>query len=113
MQEYFHLNLTNSFKDIIQKNGLVDTGLLLGSIRVYVKQTGTVLTYRLGAVDYFKYLVEPFRLIEQWIESSRFKIITEDITEEIINSSVGQLLVTGKYDPVEIPDSVEIDIFYY
>jgi hypothetical protein len=112
-QDTFVLNLTNSFKDIIRQNGLIDTGALLASIRAFVKVSGSTLTIRLGAIDYFKYLVEPYRLIEQWTESSRFNQIINEIIEGIAEDQVNDLLQTGSYDPSKIPSDVEIDIFYY
>jgi len=112
MREVFVLNLTNSFKDIIRQNGLIDTGTLLASIRCFVTVSNGVMTIDLYAIDYMKYLVEPFRLIEQWTASPRFNQVVNDITEGLIEQEAEKLLQGGSYDASNIPEEVEIEIRY-
>lgn len=111
--EYLHLNLTNSFKDIIRDNGLIDTGELIDSIRVFVSVQNSIMTIRLGGADHLKYLIEPFRLLEQWSSSSRFNTIVEDIIQSLIETEMENILQGGVYDQSNIPNSIEVEVFYF
>jgi hypothetical protein len=87
------IDLTTYLREIIQRNGLVNSGRLLNSTTVNLSVSGNVLFINIRTVDYFMLLNERFKLLEQLTNNSSFnkeieKIFEKNIEDALQNSRV-------------------------
>lgn len=72
-------DLTIAFQDELRKQGLVESGALVNSIKVTPIQTTTGFTLRVEALDYFQYLDDKHNITNNVLNGSSFKNIQEQI----------------------------------
>ena len=76
-------DIEDTLKDIIQKEGLIDTGRLYNSVSVTIKDN----ELEIETEDYYKYLDEKYQLTKQLENSSAFdnaiKRLEEGISKQI------------------------------
>jgi len=65
--------LTNSLKQTITQLGLVNTGKLRDSIIVYIDVKSDTVLMDVKSEDYIKFLIEPYNIVETWVEKPGFK----------------------------------------
>jgi hypothetical protein len=108
MTEYNN-EFTFIYKSIISKNGLVDTGELIRSVMVFATLENDNLIMDIRAVDYIKYLVEPYRLTKQFIEDSRFDLEVERLIFDRAESVLQDILDGNGIPPsTQFPTSITI-----
>lgn len=73
--------LTRLFQDEIKKQGLVDSGDLLASVKWTVKETATGWELKMEAMDYFKYLDDRYKISDNVFNSSTYIQIQTQIGE--------------------------------
>jgi len=78
--------LTDLYKKEILKKDLYDTGALYRSIDVKLKISGTNITFEVASEDYLKYLDDPYSVTEDFMNSSKYKEILDDIEELVADA---------------------------
>ena len=72
-------DIEETLKDIIQKEGLVDTGRLLNSVEVEINNNNI----QIYTEDYYKYLDEPYQLTKQLENSQAFDVAIKRLEDGI------------------------------
>lgn len=73
--------LTRLFQDELRRQGLVDTGTLLNSVKWTVKETSTGWDLQMEAMDYFTYLDDRYNISKNVFASSTYIQIQTQIGE--------------------------------
>jgi hypothetical protein len=77
------IDLTTYLREIIQRNGLVNSGRLLNSTTVNLSVSGNVLFINIRTVDYYKYLDMEYKLTDQFIALEK---VNEAIQTMFVNN---------------------------
>jgi len=79
------LDLEKALKDVIVKEGLVDTGRMRDSVKATLKpdNNGIDMSISIDVEDYFKYLDKPYKLTEQFENSKAFDTAIKKIEDGI------------------------------
>lgn len=72
-------DLEEALKDIIVKEGLVDTGRLKNSVSITLKNNEIDISVE----DYYKYLDKPYNLTKQFENSKAFDVAVKRLEESI------------------------------
>lgn len=72
-------------KKEINKKGLVDTGALLDSIDVTIKETSKGLSIQVEAEDYYTFLDEEHNITEDALASSGFNKVEEKLGDAYVD----------------------------
>jgi hypothetical protein len=91
--------LRDGFKEIIIREGLVDTGRLRDSISVNVSLNGPVLSVNIEAEDYVKYYLSDRKLVEQWSNLEVVKAELERLMTPAVEEMLQATLNGFKMDP--------------
>lgn len=73
--------LTRLFQDELRRQGLVDSGALLNSIRWTVRQTPSGWDFQMESLDYFTYLDDRYNISKNVFASSQYNQIQTQIGE--------------------------------
>lgn len=73
------LDLEEALKDIIKKEGLIDTGRLIGSVKANVRDN----VIDINVEDYFKYLDDKYKLTVQFENSKAFDVAVKRLEDSI------------------------------
>lgn len=76
--ELINRDLTNLLKSIITQKDLIDTGLLRNTIKCEFDED---LNINVDAQDYFKYLDEPYNVIEDFMNTLEFDTLYDEAIE--------------------------------
>jgi hypothetical protein len=79
----YDTELTNLVKDEIKRKGLVDSGKLLGSIKVTSNVVGDGISIDIQAEDYFQYLDAKYSILSDVMNSNAWVYVIGQMTEEI------------------------------
>lgn len=88
--------MTRLVKDEILRQGLVDTGALLRSIRIKKKITKNGVDFEIIAVDYYEFVDERFRVTEQAFSGVKYDEVLEDLADAI-EKEVERKLITKRF----------------
>lgn len=72
-------DLEEALKDIIEKEGLIDTGRLISSVRANVQNN----QINISTEDYYKYLDEKYKLTSQFENSKAFDVAVKRLEDSI------------------------------
>lgn len=72
-------DLEEALKDIIEKEGLIDTGRLINSVRANVTDN----QINIQTEDYYKYLDEKYKLTSQFEKSKAFDVAVKRLEDSI------------------------------
>lgn len=72
-------DLEQALKDIIEKEGLIDTGRLINSVRASVTDN----QIKIQTEDYYKYLDEKYKLTSQFENSKAFDVAVKRLEDSI------------------------------
>lgn len=72
-------DLEEALKDIIEKEGLIDTGRLISSVRANVQNN----QINISTEDYYKYLDEKYKLTAQFENSKAFDVAVKRLEDSI------------------------------
>jgi hypothetical protein len=84
--------LTKTFKGIIQKEDLIDTGALLRSATVFIDIKRDVLQVNLVSKYYVKYLNDRYNITKQFMNSSDFKKVVESELNKLLEIKMFNIL---------------------
>lgn len=73
--------LNRMFQDELRRQGLVDSGALLNSIKWSVTQTANGWVLKMEALDYFKYLDDRYYISKNVFASNQYSQIQTQIGE--------------------------------
>jgi len=73
--------LTRLVQDELRRQGLVDTGSLLNSVRFVANPSPQGYTIEMEALDYFKYVDERYGILDAVFNSSEYDNIGNQIAE--------------------------------
>jgi hypothetical protein len=88
--------LTNTFKGIIQKEDLIDTGALLRSAKVYVDINRDIIQVNLVSKYYVKYLNDRYNITKQFMNTDVFQNEVGNLLVELFNIKLVNIINTGK-----------------
>jgi hypothetical protein len=80
--------LTNIFKQLIQSNGLVKSGRLINSIKVYVTITNNILSINITGTDYLYTKAIEYKLTDQFTNNLLFSEEISLLFETYLNKEV-------------------------
>lgn len=108
----FNPVLTRIYKSIIVKNGLVQSGALRDSVKVYLFPKGKVMQIIIVAIDYHKFLVEEYNLIPQFTDDQGFGIEVSNAFEFYIEKRVEAMLNGEQFSDSDLDLSLSIELEY-
>lgn len=89
--------LTQLLKSIVTSKGLVKTGALRDSIKVFTNFSGNVITVNVESVDYFKYLISEYGILPDFVNSTEFSSEVEGLlqgwTEKLVQDTLDGKMV--------------------
>jgi len=73
--------LTRLFQNEIQRQDLIDTGLMLRTTRTYLVENPRGFSFRVESTDYFEYVDAKYDVTKNVLNSREFAILLDDINE--------------------------------
>ena len=73
--------LTRLFQDEIKRQGLVDTGKLLNSVKWTVRETSNGWDLQMEALDYFQYLDDRYSISKNVFASAQYERVQTQIAD--------------------------------
>ena len=89
-------DFTKLIKEEIRRQGLVDTGKLLNSIRFFIVKTNRGYKFNMEAMDYFTYLNKKYNIVNNVMRSRSYERIQDRIADIVANSIVNDITVTKR-----------------
>lgn len=86
-----NIELTSEIKNIISTSGLVSSGKLLNSTYIDIKINNKIFI-NIVTTDYFVYVHEDYRIIEQFVNTIAFKNYLENEYVQIINDQLEKVI---------------------
>lgn len=104
MKVKYNATLTKVYKKIIRQKGLIDTRLMIDTIKVYAGLQGNKLLVKVVAVEYHQYQVEPYGFYEAFTSDPEFNEEIANIYAIIIDDAVNDILEGN------VPNFVDYDL---
>lgn len=108
----FNPTLTRLYQQVIVENGLVQTGALRDSVKVYLFPKGKVMQIVIVAIDYHKFLVEEYDLLQKLADKQGFGIEVGNAFEDYIEDRVEAMLNGEQFDDSDLNLGLEVTLEY-
>ena len=71
--------LTKLFQDEIERQDLIDTGLMLKTTRAFIVKEANGFSFKVESTDYFPYVDDKFNVTQNVLRSNGYQKFLEDI----------------------------------
>jgi hypothetical protein len=81
--------LVKLIREDIRRKGIIDTGKMLNSISVTLKNSANGYTLDISAEDYFQYQDKRYNILDDVLNTREWNNTFDDVMVELIENSIG------------------------